>query len=129
VANAHDPTVLNGTLYFTDARRGRVEVVDISDPSAPEHVTSLTGAQFRGARNIAAEPADGYLYVAGPAERGVTVLDATDPEDPYRIGSVSLDEDATGRVSLAASGGYVYASAGGAIDIVSTPTIGNSSRE
>ncbi|MTV27475.1 hypothetical protein FTX61_18955 [Nitriliruptoraceae bacterium ZYF776] len=59
---AHDPATQR--LYVVNAEAGTTEVLDISDPTAPEKVTDLVSATEGGIANSVAINADGLIAVA-----------------------------------------------------------------
>gem|GEM_PF-4264784 len=75
----------DGTLAYVVRSKGRVVVVDISDPSAPEVVTQLaTGARMTRASVLYED----HLYIAHAY--GLQVIDVGDPVNPSDVASLPL---------------------------------------
>jgi hypothetical protein len=131
--NARDVDILEwqGRTYAAVAGSGAgMHIVDVTDPDAPEIVSTLQ-LPSAGVHNLAAVPGTPYIYSSGASglKRAIDVLDITDPANPVahtfaipaRMNGVQVGSDGchdiTVRVDLAraycAGGGGQYMSGGG----------------
>ena len=92
-----------------------VAVLDISDPSNPVQVGSITDEdrpelELDGACSIFVSGK--YAYVAAYEDDGVEILDISDPSNPVHIGSLDGHDDGTteldGARTIQVSGKYAY---------------------
>jgi hypothetical protein len=110
--------VTNSSFFFFN---GGVQILDISDPTNPIGVGSITdganGAdELNGVWSIAIS--GNYAYVTGygvdfsGSDGGVQILDVSDPTNPVGVGSITDGEsgadDLAGAISIAVSGNYAY---------------------
>lgn len=61
-----------------------LQIVDLTNPLAPVHVTTYTGSGFTTAHNIWIDTAAGIAYACG-AGAGMHVLDLTNPTSPVEV--------------------------------------------
>ena len=95
---------LSGNVLFAAHRNFGVELIDISDPAKPRHLSLVrTGeAQSLVARN-------GYLYVGVWAEAKLVVVDVQNPQQPKITAKLPLDGYGDG---VDVAGNYVYVATG-----------------
>ncbi|GAG04484.1 unnamed protein product, partial [marine sediment metagenome] len=91
-----------------------VEILDISDPSNPTHVGSITDdetTELNGAISIYVSGK--YAYVAARSDDGLEILDISDPTNPTHVGAIG--KSATVKLDSASdiyvSGKYAYVAA------------------
>ncbi len=91
-----------------------MEIIDISDPTNPTHVSSITdmvGRKLSGAHSIFVSGR--YAYVASLNDSGVEIIDISDPASPIHVGSIGDTGDRAlgGAKSIYVSGKYAYVAA------------------
>ncbi|MDH4071423.1 MAG: T9SS type A sorting domain-containing protein, partial [Ignavibacteria bacterium] len=90
------------------------EILDISDPGNPTHVSALfdtPSSALAGARNVFV---DGSLaYVAGFDDDGIAIVDISDPSSPVHLGSIFDDETTAldGAYAVYVVGEYAFVAA------------------
>jgi hypothetical protein len=96
--------------HYAFVLAGSLNVIDISDPLAPEVVATMSGG-------TALAVGGGYAYV-GDFSGVVTIIDISDPADPKAVGIAITTGDIV--LSIAVKGNYLYASSydGQMIDVV-----------
>jgi len=87
-------------------------IIDISDPTSPTIVGSISDAQLNGPYSVYVSGQ--YAYVAAHIANALTIVDVSDPTSPAIVGSIS-DADKLARAdSVYVSGKYAYVAAAGA---------------
>jgi len=87
-ANARDiKTYLHWAYIVVDfTTGGGLQIVDLSDPHAPVHVTTYTGGNFTTAHNLQIDTGAGYAYACTAGlTSGMHVLSLADPVNPVEV--------------------------------------------
>jgi hypothetical protein len=100
---------------------GGLSLIDVSDPTSPQHVGSCTLGGW--ALQVAVNGDFAYVAVAGKSDGGVTggdlqVIDVRDPANPHRIGGYG--SSGTGAIGVATDAHNVYlaSAADGAMHVI-----------
>ncbi len=100
-----------------------VQILDISDPTNPTAVGSITDdatTELDGAYHI--KVVGNYAYVAGWDDDGVQILDISDPTNPTAVGSITDDAttelDGAHRIEVRGNYAYVASSFDDGIEII-----------
>ena len=117
--------VTGGHAYVTAHAANALAIVDVSDPTAPRHVSTVTGT----AENPLSGPSGvyvtgGHAFVAAFGSDALAVIDVSDPAAPSYVGSLAHGGDAklAGANSVAVRGGYAYVTSSGALEVVDVST-------
>jgi len=105
------PSWTSGLIYakgylYAPVWEAGVSVLDVSNPTQPRIVASVTTEDLRGASGNAAF-ADPYLYVT-LGEQGLQVVDVSHPARPALMGRYSIAKSGTSTGGLVVSGAYAY---------------------
>ena len=76
----------SGKYLFIGCRSFGVEVMDISDPDNPRHITSIRAGEVQSLK-----VANGILYTGSWGEREVNVIDVSDLNSPRTLSKIEID--------------------------------------
>jgi choice-of-anchor B domain-containing protein len=99
-----------------------LQIVDLTDPLNPVHVTTYTAGGFTTAHNIWIDTAAGYAYACG-ANGGTYVLDLTNPTSPVEVdvfGAYYIHD-----LYVAGGRGYAGAISSGSLRVMNTTNPAN----
>jgi len=119
--------------YVASPGSNALEIVNISNPSAPEHYASITdgtgGAQLK--EPVRVKVAGYYAYIASNTSNALEIIDISNKSVPVHRGSITKNAGGTylnGPVDVAISSDWMYAYVtscqGGTLDVIeiSTPS-------
>ncbi len=87
---ASDVYVSGKYAYVIGHNDDGLEIIDISDPSNPTHVGSITdnaNTILDGARSIYVS--GNYAYIVSDVDDGLEIIDISDPSNPTHVGSIT----------------------------------------
>jgi hypothetical protein len=90
----------NGEIFGSPSGSNALEIVNISDPTNPRHVGSITG--MRGADAVVVS--GDYAYVANDEGGNMSVINVSDKANPVFVKSYAV----TQAYSISINGNYVY---------------------
>ena len=103
--------VLSGNYAYVAAGSDGLQILNVSNPSAP----SLVGSCDTSGTARAVDVVGNYAYVADDLS-GLQIIDISNPADPLRVGGYDTSGNARG---LDVAGGYAYvADVGGGLQII-----------
>lgn len=100
LGEGEDIAVQGSFLYYAHRDDGRVEIFDVSVPTAPVARGSLMMAE-----PDCMHPDGGLLFVCDRTTRRVHILDITDPDAPFEVSSIATMDDPNQVVRV---GDYLY---------------------
>lgn len=110
---AYEIVVDGNYAYIAASNSDAIEIIDISTPTAPTHVASITdnGGTVRLNEPTGIVKSGNYLYVASHTSDAIQVIDVSTPSSPAGVGQV-LNSPTTRRLdgarSLVKSWNYLY---------------------
>ncbi len=90
--------------FVMNGSRGMLHLMDISDRTVPTELSTLELERYNGNMKFSGD----YAFICG-ADRGVFVVDVSDPENPSLVNTLSLS-GGTGVASIHIDGDYLAAS-------------------
>ena len=137
LAGARDVYISGNYAYVASNTADSLTVIDISDPTTPTEVGTVTSANLDGARSVYVS--GNYAYVASRDADSLTVIDISDPTTPTEVGTTGTLSNLDGVVGIYVSGNYAYVTSFNAgsltvidvsdpttpVEVVSTGTIAN----
>ena len=75
-----------GKYLFVGCRSFGVEIIDISSPERPRHVSSIRAGEVQSIK-----VSDGLLFTGSWGEREINVIDVSDPKSPRHLSRIEVD--------------------------------------
>lgn len=103
------------TAYVSDINVSRVHLIDVTTPTSPNFLSTITptgtfGADFEG---VTALPNDNYLYVPSgsltPQGGAIDLYDVSNKTSPLKLSTVYTNVSGSVFGGIAISGGYIFA--------------------
>lgn len=112
LAGAHEFGIRGNYLYITSVKDHGLEVMDISDPGNPKHISAF----FDNEETFMKKPhsivfKDNYAYVSATEDGAIQVFDISNPTDPRPVSYLKDDEEIglKGVHGIAINSYYLYA--------------------
>lgn len=117
IEQAQAIAVVGNYAYIAVFQNEALEIVDVSNPAAPVHRSSLVdgtdGAKLKGANSICISGR--YAYIASFNSGALEIVDISNPAAPVHVSSVT---NLTNARSVTVSGNYAYVTTDGFLRVV-----------
>ena len=76
----------SGRYLFVGCRSFGVEIIDISTPERPRHVSSIRAGEVQSVK-----VSDGLIFTGSWGEREINVIDVSNPNSPRHLSRIEVD--------------------------------------